>query len=109
MGVLFIADSPQHEPNHHISGFLWLRCVVWGGCEETKIIFCQHQRHYLYPPDYVHLLLQLSSTSCLRWEKEEKHLLLGTDQEREEKHLLGWDGTRGSSSAVHNQQGKQGS
>ena len=25
--VLFIADSPQHEPNHHISGFLWQRCV----------------------------------------------------------------------------------
>ena len=22
-----IADSPQHEPNHHISGFLWQRCV----------------------------------------------------------------------------------
>ena len=64
----------------------------WGGGEEAQVVFCQHERDNLNPADCFHLLCDLS-TPC--------HL----HREEEENHLLGRDGTRRSSSAVHLQEG----
>ena len=66
--------------------------AVWGGGKEAQIVFCQHERHHLHPADCLHLLCDLTYRYHLH-------------REEEENHLLGRDGTRRSSSAVHLQEG----
>ena len=65
--------------------------AVWGGGEEAQVVFRQHLGHDLNPADCFRLL-HLLSNHC--------HL----HRQEEENHLLGGDGTRRSSSAVHLQE-----
>ena len=71
---------------------IWMFQAVWGGGKEAQVVFCQHKRHHLHPADCLHLLRDLRFDSHLH-------------REEEENHLLGRDGTRRSSSAVHLQEG----
>ena len=71
---------------------IWMFQAVWGGGKEAQVVFCQHERHHLHPADCFHLLCDLSYHYHLH-------------REEEENHLLGRDGTRRSSSAVHLQEG----
>ena len=71
---------------------IWMFQAVWGGGKEAQVVFCQHERHHLHPADCFHLLCDLSYHCHLH-------------REEEENHLLGRDGTRRSSSAVHLQEG----
>ena len=71
---------------------IWMFQAVWGGGKEAQVIFCQHERHHLHPADCLHLLCDLTYRYHLH-------------REEEENHLLGRDGTRRSSSAVHLQEG----
>merc|ERR1712088_1099887 len=95
MGVFLRPGTSQDETNYPFYCFLWQRCAVWGGGKEAQVVFCQHERHHLHPADCFHLLylLKCCSSSLLR--------------EEEENHLLGRDGTRRSSSAVHLQEGSR--
>ena len=71
---------------------IWMFQAVWGGGKEAQVVFCQHERHHLHPADCFRLLCDLI---------DHYHL----HREEEENHLLGRDGTRRSSSAVHLQEG----
>ena len=103
-----VLKSHQDEPTNPCCCFPWQRCVssfsfmgfprligmfqaVWGGGEEAQVVFRQHLGHDLNPADCFRLL-HLLSNHC--------HL----HRQEEENHLLGWDGTRRSSSAVHLQE-----
>merc|ERR1712037_503778 len=93
--VVNIKQLSRFKMNRIILIFAFFGSAVL--CEEVarkpKLFFCQHERHYLHPADCFCLLCDLDGRySCLHGEEKESH-------------LLGRDGTRRSSSAVHLQEG----
>ena len=107
--VLFISDSSQDEPNHPCCCFPWQRCVSsfsfivsqnWVGC----FTLCEE---VVRKPKMFLVSTCATSSTLLRWQWLLLHFLSNhchLHREEEENHLLGWDGTRRSSSAVHLQE-----
>merc|ERR1712032_14767 len=91
MGVLWIPDSSQDEPNHSFCCFLWQCCALSRGCgEEAQVVFREHERDNLNPADGVRLLRVLVNPRHLLREEEENHLLGRDGTSREGRFLLYW-------------------
>ena len=106
--VLWISNSSQDEPNHPYFCFLWQRCVSsfsvilsqdWSECFRLCEEVARKPKLFFVSTSTTTSTMQTASMSCDLTYHYHLH------REEEENHLLGRDGTRRSSSAVHLQEG----